>query len=57
MNNINKMLIEGLLKESLSDIAYHFTSVGRTVEILKSNQFKLTPVFGTEADSVINNNK
>jgi hypothetical protein len=45
------------LYEKLTDIEYHFTSINGIYQILKSNKFNLTPVFGTRADSEINKNK
>ena len=43
--------------ESLTDTIYHFTFTYNLINILKTNQINLTPVFGTNADLEINNGK
>ena len=50
-------LYEQFINESVSSKAYHFTYSHRIQQILDTNSFNLTPVFGTKSDSEINNNK
>jgi hypothetical protein len=50
-------LYEQFINEGVSSKAYHFTNTHRLQQILETNSFNLTPVFGTKSDSEINNNK
>lgn len=43
--------------ESLTDIIYHFTFANKLINILKTNQINLTPIFGTTADLELNSGK
>lgn len=43
--------------ESLTDIIYHFTFAYKLINILKTNQINLTPIFGTNADLELNYGK
>lgn len=43
--------------ESLTDTIYHFTFANKLINILKTNQINLTPIFGTNADLEINHGK
>lgn len=43
--------------ESLTDIIYHFTFANKLINILKTNQINLTPIFGTNADLELNSGK
>lgn len=45
------MLIRDLLTEKLSAIIYHSTGISTLYRILNDNQFRLTPDFGTSAES------
>ena len=45
------MLIRDLLTEKLSAIIYHSTGISTLYRILSDNQFRLTPDFGTSAES------
>lgn len=52
---IKQLLRESIINEGVSDITYHFNHIGRTQEILKSNQINLSAAFGTQTDK--DNNK
>lgn len=41
---------KSLISEVVSPLLYHITDVGRAINILKENKFRLTPAFGTDAD-------
>lgn len=42
--------LQDLLLEAVSPLLYHVTDLGRTVNILKEDKFRLTPAFGTGSD-------
>jgi hypothetical protein len=50
-------LYEQFINEEVSSKAYHFTNTNRVQQMLMTNSFNLTPVFGTKSDSEINNKK
>jgi len=51
------MITKFQLYERLTSNIYHFTYVGKLVNILETNKFYTTPVIGTKADSNINKGK
>ncbi len=42
--------LQDLLFEAVSPLLYHVTDLGRAVNILKEDKFRLTPAFGTGSD-------
>lgn len=45
------MRINQILTERLSSVLYHYTSARTLMDIINSNQFRLTPDLGTDAES------
>ena len=43
-----------LISLSASPILYHITGIGNASNILKNNEFKLSPAIGTDADIAVN---
>jgi hypothetical protein len=54
---INQKQYKKILKESLSDIAYHFTNKMNLVNVLKNNEMMFSPALGGSADLDINRGK
>lgn len=49
--------LKNLIKESVSDVVYHYTRIYNLVNILKTNKINLSPSYGIGADQSLNYNK
>lgn len=56
VDNLN-LLVEDIIKESVSDKVWHYTRPTSMLDILKTNKINLTPSFGMSADKALNYNK
>ncbi|WGH49661.1 hypothetical protein [Alishewanella phage vB_AspM_Slicko01] len=52
-----EQLYESILEEGISPIVYHSTNIRNFIDTLRSDTFKLSPAFTTQAELEINKNK